>query len=107
MKKLTLAALILAASVFAANKAEAYYVFQASAQCFVNPAQASCTVSNQLPQFIQCWGQITAQTASGMSLFANANMSIAPGTYQYVYVYSNNPYDPIVGAWADIRCRAF
>ncbi len=106
MKTVILAALVLGASVFAANKAEAY-VFAANAQCQVNPAQASCVVANQLPTWIQCWGRVQAQTASGLYLWQNANMNVAPGTYQYVYVYSNNPYDPIVGAWADIRCRTY
>lgn len=107
MKKLILIALALSASVFAANKAEAYYVFPANVQCQVNPAQASCTVENHLPYWVQCWGRVEAQTASGMFLWANANMSLAPGAYQYVYVYSNNPYDPIVGARANIQCRAY
>ncbi len=100
MKTILFAAAILLGSFVTAPKAHA---FVPVAECSVTPGQASCAITNTFGRFIRCWGGVSARTASGGVLYVNPVLTIAPGTYQYVYV---NAFlgDPIVGAWASFDC---
>ena len=99
MKTLFFAAAILLGS-FVTSKAHA---FVPVAECSVTPGQASCAIANTFGRYIQCWGGMSARTVAGGVLYVNPVLTIAPGTYQYVYINAF-PGDPIVGAWANFDC---
>jgi len=91
----TLAALTISSSAFA---------FVPSMEFFVNREVAVARVWNTTYRPIACSGYAFGRTYQGVVLNSWANVTVYPGAYVDVFVYSNF-YDPMVQSWAQIDCQ--
>jgi hypothetical protein len=101
MKKIVLATLlsVIATSSFAYN-------FRAQARTYCDRTQCQVMVTNTLPQPIYCEGGAQGVTVNGQSVWSNMSTTIYPGSYAYVYVYTNN-YNPFRGVRHNITCSTY
>lgn len=83
----------------------AYAWWTADARINASSSQVEAAVRNNLPRPIYCRGNVYGETASGHVLNAWMEGTIYPGRFGYVYVYTNDPYNPFVRGWANIRCQ--
>lgn len=98
MKKFILSALTALTLSSAAN------AFVPSMEFFVNRELAIARVWNTTPRPILCSGYAFGRTFRGVDLNSWVNITVQPGVYVDVYVYSNI-YDPMIQSWAQIDCR--
>lgn len=103
MKKTLQAAL--AVLLFTLVTSTAYAWWRADARVEVNPARVTGAVYNGLNRPIVCRGRVIGMLRSGHTLWSDAGGVVYPGRYAYVYVYTNDPYNPFVNGRADVQCR--
>ena len=102
MKQFTLAMMLALATVLSSSQADAWWYMNAQVQ--INPHVVQGTVYNSLPYPIYCEGRVFGQVQTGQWLHAWMRNWVAPGTYQYVYVYANAPRY-FINANSEIYCR--
>ena len=92
-------------SAFAAlTLSSAAHAFVPSMEFFVNREVAVARVWNTTYRPIVCSGYAFGRTFRGVDLNSWVNITVQPGVYVDVYVYSNI-YDPMIQSWAQIDCR--
>lgn len=99
MKKLIMTTL---ATLTLAQTAHAFHV---RAEVQLNRRQAVAIVKNNFNRPIVCNIETTGIVQSGHYVYSYGNqVVIYPGQFGNAYVYSNNPYNPLVNAYANADC---
>jgi hypothetical protein len=102
MKKLLSALLITLCTHLIPTQALAWWPMTAHIQ--VTPYVVQGTLYNSLSHLIYCEGRVYGQLQTRQWIYAWVRNWIAPGSYQYAYVYANAPFYFING-YSEIYCR--
>jgi len=103
MKKAVLAAIAALLLFFVTTTAYAWW--QANVRVEVTSGRVVGAIYNGLDRPIVCRGRVIGQLRSGHRLWSDAGGVVYPGRVAYVFVYTNDLWNPFVNGWSNVRCR--
>ena len=79
-------------------------LWNVNADVWVDRTTVKVGVYNRYGRPIYCQGRVAGYTYYGSTIWNSMSAGVTPGSYAYVYVYTD-PRDPFVDGRADIQCR--